>query len=231
MARLAWLDKLDAQLWAFDGFDSHVADWLAQLPKSHKRKQQQKQYEDAFPLFIKLGELLDERKLLKDGRKSQESLGKEATDRLLSALDEEVRFLYAAIGLGPDVRTPSAPTVADSASGGVEPNKAGPKVGKGSADAPKRETQQAASSPKFSMRLNALIKAHIQDWPTIETDIKAASDNGLSAAKAGARGWWEERTMEWARANGKLKSAAKPTELLAQAMHNLGSLPSRTNRL
>ena len=120
-----------------------------------------------------------------------------------------------------------APVAAESASGGVEPDKAGLKVGEGSADAPKRGTQQAAGSPKFSMRLRALIEAHIHEWPTIETDIKAASDNGLSTAKAGARNWWEEHTMEWARANGKLKIAAKPGESLAQAMHNMGSLPGR----
>ena len=132
----------------------------------------------------------------------------------------------------PQGTTPSpAPVMTESASGGVEPDKAGTKVSEGSADVPKRETRQAASSPKFSMRLDALIEAHRHEWPSIKTDIKAASDNGLSAAKAGARGWWEELTMEWARANGKLKSAAKPGDSLAQAMHNMGSLPSRKNRL
>lgn len=117
MAWLAWLKRLEAQLWTLDGFDSHVTDWLAQLPKNRE----QKQYEDAFPLFENLGELLDERELLKSARKSQDSLGKESTDRLLSRLEDDVKILYSSLGLGPDGKTQSMPFVNDSASGGVEP--------------------------------------------------------------------------------------------------------------
>jgi hypothetical protein len=160
----------------------------------------------------------------------------EDTVLTVRALREYVESIHGCLEVEdapkPQPTTPSpAPVVAVGESGGVEPDKSGLKVGEVSADAPKRETRQAAISPKFSMRLDALIEAHIHEWPTIKTDIKAASDNGLSAAKAGARGWWEELTMEWARANGKLKITKKSADSLVQAMHNMGSLPSRKNRL
>ena len=78
----------------------------------------------------------------------------------------------------------------------------------------------------------ALIAAHVHEWPTIERDIADANTNGLAAAaKAGARGWKEDAALVWARANGKLISAAKPANSLAQAMHNLGSLPHRKHTI
>ena len=78
----------------------------------------------------------------------------------------------------------------------------------------------------------ALIAAHVHEWPTIERDIADANTNGLAAAaKAGARGWLEDAALMWARANGKLISAAKPADSLAQAMHNLGALPSRKHTM
>lgn len=104
----------------FDEFDSHVADWLAQLPKNHERKQQQQQYEDAFLGFEKIDELLEQRKRLEPARKSGNPLEIEAANRLTSKLDEEVRDLYLSIGLGPDGKTPAPPVVAVGAPGGVE---------------------------------------------------------------------------------------------------------------
>ena len=101
----------------FDEFDGHVADWLAQRPKTNE----QKQYEDAFPVFEKIGEILDERKRLESGRKSEGSLGKEATDRLLSRLDEDVKILYVSLGLRPDGKPQSLPMVAVGTSDCVEP--------------------------------------------------------------------------------------------------------------
>ena len=78
----------------------------------------------------------------------------------------------------------------------------------------------------------ALIAAHVHEWPTIERDIADANTNGLAAAaKASARGWFEDAALMWARANGKLISAAKPADSLAQAMHNLGALPSRKHTM
>ena len=78
----------------------------------------------------------------------------------------------------------------------------------------------------------ALVAAHVHEWPTNERDIADANTNGLAgAAKAGARGWKEDAALVWARANGKLISAAKPANSLAQAMHNLGSLPHRKHTI
>lgn len=78
----------------------------------------------------------------------------------------------------------------------------------------------------------ALIAAHVHEWPTIERDIADANTNGLAAAaKASARGWFEDAALMWARANGKLISAVKPADSLAQAMHNLGSLPHRKHTI
>lgn len=110
-----WLARLEAQLWTLDGFNSHVSDWLAQLPTSHERKQQEKQYEDAFLVFEKIDELLERRRHLESAVKSESPLGIEAADRLISKLDEEVRTLYLSIGLGPDVENPALPVVANIA--------------------------------------------------------------------------------------------------------------------
>lgn len=77
----------------------------------------------------------------------------------------------------------------------------------------------------------ALIKAHEHEWPTIARDMDDAHANGLSAAKAGKRGWKEAEALEWARAKGKLQTTSKPAASLAQAMHNMGSLPGRKHTL
>ena len=78
----------------------------------------------------------------------------------------------------------------------------------------------------------ALIAAHVHEWPTIERDISDAKANGLAtAAKSGARGWREADALTWARAKGKLISAAKPADSLTQAMHNLGALPRRKHTI
>ena len=78
----------------------------------------------------------------------------------------------------------------------------------------------------------ALIAAHVHEWPTIERDISDANANGLAtAAKADARGWREADALTWARAKGKLISAAKPADSLTQAMHNLGKLPSQKHMM
>ena len=111
-------------------------------------------------------------------------------------------------------KSSTAPVVAVGASGGVETDKAA-------------QAQNTVTGPKFSMTLRAMIEQHKHDWPTIEVDIKGASDNGLDAAKAGPRGWWELEAMEWARSKGKLLSAVKPAAELAQTMNSMASLPGR----
>jgi hypothetical protein len=77
----------------------------------------------------------------------------------------------------------------------------------------------------------ALIAAHEHEWPTIRGDIGDAKANGLAAAKAGKRGWHEAIALEWARAKGKLKGAAKPADALTQSMHGMASLQSRRHTL
>lgn len=90
----------------------------------------------------------------------------------------------------------------------------------------------ASNAPVVPFKKAALVAAHVHEWPTIESDISDAATNGLAAtAKAGARGWWEDAALIWARANGKLISAAKTADSLAQAMHNMGNLPSRKHTL
>lgn len=83
-----------------------------------------------------------------------------------------------------------------------------------------------ATGPTFSMPKTAMIEQHKHEWPTIRLDIKDAYRNGLNAAKAGERGWYEAKAMEWARTNGKLTSIDKPAHTLALAMNNMSSLPT-----
>lgn len=95
------------------------------------------------------------------------------------------------------------------------------------AAAPAPTTDIASNETVVPYKKAALIAAHIHEWPTIVRDIADANTNGLAdAAKAGKRGWREADALRWARANGKLISATKPADSLAQAMHNLGTMPS-----
>lgn len=94
-----------------------------------------------------------------------------------------------------------------------------------------RETLQTINAPKFSMPRGALVAAHEHEWSTIRRDIADASTNGLAAAKAGAREWHEATAMEWARAKGKLESAAKPASVLAQALNSMANVPGRKHKL
>ena len=52
----------------------------------------------------------------------------------------------------------------------------------------------------------ALIAAFVGEWPTIERDLRDASENGLSsAAKADKHGyWWGGLARRWAEEHGKL---------------------------
>jgi hypothetical protein len=88
------------------------------------------------------------------------------------------------------------------------------------------------AGPVFSMTRAALVSRHEHHWQTIQSDLKNASTNGLSRAKAGARDWNESLALEWARANNKLAEEAPPSaDPLAQAMRNMSSLPGRKNVL
>lgn len=123
-----------------------------------------------------------------------------------------------------------APAREVHALGGVQPLAAEPQAETPSA-APV-VVASASNAPVVPFKKAALVAAHVHEWPTIESDISDAATNGLAAtAKAGARGWWEDAALIWARANGKLISAAKTADSLAQAMHNMGNLPSRKHTL
>ena len=74
--------------------------------------------------------------------------------------------------------------------------------------------------PTFSMTKSAMIQQHLREWPTIEADIHAASENGLSIAKAGPRDWVEADAMAWARSKGKLVVPSASTSL-ASSMNDL----------
>jgi len=93
----------------------------------------------------------------------------------------------------------------------------------------KKGTAKAApTGPRLQVNKAALIAQHKHEWPTIEGDIKSASENGLSqAAKAGARNWYEDDAVQWARSKNRL---VQPTN--ARTLDNvMGKLPSRTHRL
>ena len=87
--------------------------------------------------------------------------------------------------------------VTASASGGVEPDKAGP--------VDKRRVMKKA----------ALIKKHIAQWPTINRDFQDSSENDLSkAAKASKHGeWFEVAALNWAEQRGKLEKEQGQTNL------------------
>ncbi|SDZ73697.1 hypothetical protein [Acidovorax soli] len=90
----------------------------------------------------------------------------------------------------------------------------------------------ASNAPVVPFKKSALVAAHVHEWPTIERDISDAKANGLAtAAKAGTRGWREADALTWARAKGKLISAAKTPDSLTQAMHNLGKLPRQKHTM
>lgn len=87
------------------------------------------------------------------------------------------------------------------------------------------------ANPHFSMTKAAMLTHHKHEWPTLERDITDASTNGLDAAKAGPRGWYETDAMAWARANNKLVNTSKPTSSLEHGLHKMVSLPGRKHTL
>ena len=98
-------------------------------------------------------------------------------------------------------------------------------------DVPAIEATRPSASPQFTMTKAAMIGQHKHQWPSIERDMQDANRNGLNAAKAGARGWREAMSLEWARANGRLESNDAP-DALRGAINTMASLPtSRTHTL
>jgi len=83
--------------------------------------------------------------------------------------------------------------------------------------------------PAFTMSRAGLVKAHQDQWPTIERDLKGASTNGLAkAAKAGARDWHEKESLDWARQHGKLILDKNSGAALHDALRHL---PARRHTL
>lgn len=88
-----------------------------------------------------------------------------------------------------------------------------------------------SEGPKFSMTKAGLIAAHEHEWPGIRTDIAGAANNGLNAAKADSRGWFEDIAMQWARAKGRLQTNKETASNLNIAMTRMASLPSQKHTL
>jgi hypothetical protein len=126
------------------------------------------------------------------------------------------------------VNAPQAAPVAAAPAGQVTEIKAAPAP----PDAPTRAPKAPAKSPAFTMTKHAMVQQHKHEWPTIEQDIKDAKRNGLSdAAKAGTRGWDEDKAMNWARSKAKITSADKPAHLLTAAVNSMAILPTKRHRL
>ncbi len=94
-----------------------------------------------------------------------------------------------------------------------------------------KSSNPGVGKESFPFKKQALIDAHIHQWPAIKRDIKDAARNGLAAARAGSRGWREDAALTWARTKGRLTSVAKPADNLTQAMHNLSNLPNSKHRI
>lgn len=90
-------------------------------------------------------------------------------------------------GMPEAAQPPPLPVRAETALGNAEPVKA--------------ERVDAG----WVMKRSALIKKHICRWPTIERDLRDASENGLSnAAKAPVHGeWFETLALNWAKQRTK----------------------------
>lgn len=60
----------------------------------------------------------------------------------------------------------------------------------------------------------ALIKQHEPEWPTIESDLREASRNGLSVAQVASRtGYWNpEAALRWGKEHGKLITHKKSSQ-------------------
>lgn len=95
------------------------------------------------------------------------------------------------------------------------------------------DSTPTASGPRLTMKKAALVEQHESDWPTVERDLSDANRNGLAAAaKAGAREWYEDRALEWARVKGKLQSNTKSDDSINGAMRRMAkSLPSQKHSL
>lgn len=126
----------------------------------------------------------------------------------------------------------AAPVVPAGASDGLKPtNKAKLVADFQSVDAVPLRGQSSEgnvpTAPVFSMTKAAMIAQHKRKWPTIERDMSDAKRNGLHIAKAGSRGWWEAKALDWARANNKLLDADRPAAGLALAINSMANLPGK----
>lgn len=65
------------------------------------------------------------------------------------------------------------------------------------------------TTPRNVMKKKALIDEVLYEWPTVEADIREASRNGLKKeAHAGKHAEWDvDLARQWAKKNGKLKTA------------------------
>nr|WP_145546373.1 hypothetical protein [Variovorax boronicumulans] len=124
-----------------------------------------------------------------------------------------------------------AASIAAQSTTAALPLPAGPIPGEPRAVNPVQQSRPVQTRPVFSMKKAALVERYRDRWPTIESDLSDASTNGLAAAKAGKRDWWEAVAVEWARSRRKLAAEQPQTTSLSSAMHNMTSLPTKTHRM
>jgi hypothetical protein len=89
----------------------------------------------------------------------------------------------------------------------VTPEPQGPPVVAGGVSGGALPIKAAPVAKVWVMKRAALVKKHVDRWPTIGRDLQDASENGLSkAAKALGHGeWYESAALDWARQRGKLE--------------------------
>lgn len=66
------------------------------------------------------------------------------------------------------------------------------------------------SAPETLVKKSELIKRHQRDWPSIEEDLKRASNTDLATASEDRHGIWNEaKALAWASKNGKLRNGTE----------------------
>lgn len=58
---------------------------------------------------------------------------------------------------------------------------------------------------KTTLKRAALVQEVVEDWPSVEADLRDGSRNGLKEAAHDGSGWVLEDAMKWAESRGKLR--------------------------
>jgi hypothetical protein len=94
---------------------------------------------------------------------------------------------------------------------------------------PHADPQSSAPAPEGQLQYikrSALIRRYEMEWPTIESDLRHAAENGLSVAKLPEHGMWNELVaVDWAERHGKIlrsqRVTATPTSGWIGRVHNI----------